>query len=288
VTGDWSRRRFLGAFAAGGGAELLATSRACSQTSNGILERLRREKIAKVALAAQPPFSEMLPDGALNGLGPTVAQAVMDRLGVPKLEGIVVPYGEIIPGLMAGRWDFVAACLSITQARCKQDIHFSPICFDPVVIAYLNDRENLPTSISEIGKQGLKVGLISGAYMLPMTRKLASPDKVTVFPDAAALIDGLSGRRVDVALATSAGFILLQQRRSAPFKISQPMTDVKPAGSGPAFRSDDLDLIDAFERELKAMKVSGEIARVNEQFGFRYSRSLYDDISMKEACLVAI
>jgi hypothetical protein len=33
----------------------------------------------------------MLPDGSLAGLGPTVTQIVMEKCGVPKLEGIVVP-----------------------------------------------------------------------------------------------------------------------------------------------------------------------------------------------------
>src|SRR3954470_19026950 len=107
----WSRRNVLGALATASSAGVITMRPTVAQTGNGLLERLRKDKVAKVAIAAQPPFSEMLPDGTLAGLGPTVTKAVMEKLGVPKLEGIVVPYGEIIPGLMAGRWDFVAACL---------------------------------------------------------------------------------------------------------------------------------------------------------------------------------
>jgi polar amino acid transport system substrate-binding protein len=284
----WSRRNVLGALATAGGAGLITMQPTAAQTGGGLLEKLRKDKVAKVALAAQPPFSEMLPDGTLTGLGPTVTKIVMEKLGVPKLEGIVVPYGEIIPGLMAGRWDLVAACLSITQVRCKQVLYSDPICFDAVVVAHPADMASPPKSMAEIGTQGLKVGLINGAYMLPMMRNLTSADKISVFPDTAALIDGMLGKRVDVALATYTGFVAVQKQRSTTFKISLPMSDIKSAGSGPAFRPNDMDLFEAFEKEVKAMKQSGEVARINEQFGFQYIREMYDPVTMKEACAVAI
>jgi polar amino acid transport system substrate-binding protein len=283
----WSRRSVLGGLAAVGSG-LVTMRPSAAETDNGLLARLRKAKVAKVAIAAQPPFSEMLPDGSLAGLGPTVTKIVMEKCGVPKIEGIVVPYGEIIPGLMAGRWDFVAACLSITQVRCKQVLYSDPICFDTVVVGYPQEMEKPPASMAELGKQGLKVGLINGAYMLPMMRGLTTPDKISVFPDVPALIDGMLGRRVDVALATYTGFVAIRKHRQTPFKISPPMTDIKSAGAGPAFRRTDTDLFDAFEKEVKAMKQSGEVAKLNEQLGFQYIRELHDNITMKEACAVAI
>jgi polar amino acid transport system substrate-binding protein len=226
----------------------------------------------------------MLQDGTLTGIGPTVAKAVMDKLGVPKLEGIVVPYAEMIPGLMAGRWDFVAGCLAITQARCKQVFYSPPIVFDPVTAAYTDDFKDPPKSMAEIGQRKMHVGIISGGYMVPMMRSLTTPDKISLFPDTAALMDGLLAKRVDVAVGANSGFTTFQKQRKVPFSISKPMADMQPPGSGPAFRPTDTELFDAFQKEVLAMKKSGEIAKLNEQFGFLYVREQYDSVTMAEAC----
>ena len=285
---NWSRRSVLGALAATGSGALIGAPAVHAQSGSNLLERLRSEKVAKVAIAEQPGYSEMLPDGTLTGIGPTVAKTVMNKLGVPKLEGIVVPYGEMIPGLMAGRWDFVSACLSITQARCKQVLYSPPIVFDPVTAAYTDDLKDPPTSMAEIGERKLQVGIISGGYMVPKMRSLASLEKISIFPDTPALMDGLLAKRIDVALGANLGFTTYQKLRKVAFNLTKPMTDIKPAGSGPAFRYSDMELFDAFQKEVLAMKKSGEIAKLNEQFGFFYTRDEYDSVTMAEACQRAI
>ncbi len=281
---NWSRRSVLGALAAAGGGVLIGAPAVHAQTAGNLLERLRNEKVVKVAIAEQPGFSEMLPDGSLTGIGPTVAKAVMDKLGVPKLEGIVVPYGEMIPGLMAGRWDFVSACLSITQARCKQVLYSPPVVFDPVTVAYTDDMKDPPASMAEIGERKLQVGIISGGYMVPKMRSLTTIDKISIFPDTPAVMDGLFAKRIDVALGANLGFTTYQKLRKVAFNLTKPMTDIKPAGSGPAFRPSDKELFDAFQKEVLAMKRSGEIAKLNEQFGFSYTRDEYDSVTMEQAC----
>lgn len=283
----WSRRRVLGAMAIAGSGALMTRQSVQAQTGGNLLERLRSQKMAKVAIAAQPPYSELLPDGTLGGIGPAVSKAVMDKLGVPKLEGIVVPYGDMIPGLMAGRWDFVSACLSVTQARCKQVNYSPPIVFDPVTGAYIGDK-NVPTSFDAIAKSGMSVGVISGAYILPKLRSMMAADKLITFPDTNALVDGVAAKRVDIGLGANSGFIVVQKAGKVDFKISKPMTDMLPAGSGPAFRQTDNELFDAFSKEVMAMKQSGEIAKLNAQYGFVYDREQYDRVTMQEACQVAI
>lgn len=288
MTSKVSRRSVLGVMALAGSAALVGRVPAQAQTGGNLLERLRSAKMAKVAIAAQPPYSELLPDGTLGGIGPAVSKAVMDKLGVPKLEAVVVPYGDMIPGLMAGRWDFISACLSVTQARCKQVNYAPPIVFDPVTAAYLADLKEVPASFEEMAKRGLNVGVIAGAYILPKMRGIFAADKLVTFPDTNALVEGLSIKRVDLAIGANSGFLVVQKAGKIDFKISKPVADLLPAGSGPAFRPTDTELYDAFHKEVMAMKASGEIAKLNEQFGFIYDRAQYDKVTMTEACQVAI
>jgi polar amino acid transport system substrate-binding protein len=254
---------------------------------SGLLAQLREKKTARVAFAAQPPYSELKPDGSLSGIAPIVSQTIMQRLGVPQLEGITVTYAEIIPGLMAGRWDFIAACLAITPVRCKQVLYADPIVFDPAVVAYLpSETSDVPNNVEAIGKTGLKTGTIAGLYALRQVQR-AIGSNLTIFPDNAALIDGLINKRVQVALCSLTGFKLIQTMRTTQFKVSEPLTDILIAGSGPAFRPADTDLYSAFQVEMRKMRQSGEIAALNEQFGFTYMREKYDAMTAERACEIA-
>lgn len=105
----WHRREILKGIAAGGA--VLGTTKVWAQaaTGQGTLARLQAAESVKVGIANQPPFSGLNPDGTLTGLGPTLSQAIMSKLGVPNMEAALAAYGELIPGMQAGRWDFVSA-----------------------------------------------------------------------------------------------------------------------------------------------------------------------------------
>ena len=131
----------------------LSATRAAAQPEGGLLERLRKQGVAKVGIANAPPFSQLRPDGTMTGVGPAVAQRVLEKLGVPRLEGAIATYGELIPGMLAGRWDFVAASMTITKERCGQVLYADPITFEgPSIITSPDLAEPRPKTIAEIGR----------------------------------------------------------------------------------------------------------------------------------------
>jgi polar amino acid transport system substrate-binding protein len=62
----------------------------------------------------------MKDDGTSAGIGPDVANAVLKKLGIAEANWTVTPFGTLIPGLKAKRFDFVAAEQNISPERCKQ------------------------------------------------------------------------------------------------------------------------------------------------------------------------
>jgi len=100
----------------------------------GLLARLQAEKKVRVGIANQPPFSALNPDGSLTGAAPTISKAILERLGIPEMEGFIATYGELIPGMLAGRWDFVSASLTITKPRCAQVLFADPLIYDGAAI----------------------------------------------------------------------------------------------------------------------------------------------------------
>src|SRR5262245_57260458 len=75
--------------------------------------------------AAFPPF-EYVQDGKIVGYGKDILDHVVAGLGV-KLNQLDVPYQGIMPGLLAGKFDFVATSILETPERLQQFGFTTPI-----------------------------------------------------------------------------------------------------------------------------------------------------------------
>src|SRR6516225_9002669 len=84
------------------------------------LEQGKGEGFLRGANANEKPYAFMDADGNAKGIGPEVATAVLKALGVKDVAWSVTPFGTLIPGLKARRYDFVGAEMNILPDRCKQ------------------------------------------------------------------------------------------------------------------------------------------------------------------------
>ena len=208
-----------------------------AQEGGGVLARLREAKVVKVGIANQPPFSSLNPDGTMTGIAPTIAQRVMERLGVPKMEGVVATYGELIPGMLAGRWQFVAASLTITKERCSQVRFCDPLSFEGNCIVSMPEKNVLkPQTMKDLIQGNVSVGVPTGGAQYLWASHLPA---------------------VEIA-----------RRRRIPFDIVFPVADSATPGAANAFRTKDTDLYDAYQTELRALKASGDYLTIASQFGF--------------------
>ena len=72
----------------------------------------RKRRYLRVAIANEPPYTKVNPDGTVTGAEPDVFGAVCKRLGIPDIQGVITPYASMIPGLNANRWDAITAASS--------------------------------------------------------------------------------------------------------------------------------------------------------------------------------
>ncbi len=84
------------------------------------LEQVKQQGYIRGATANEVPYGYMDADGNAAGIGPDVAKHVLTSMGVKDIEWVVTPFGSLIPGLKANRFDFVAAEQNILPDRCKQ------------------------------------------------------------------------------------------------------------------------------------------------------------------------
>lgn len=267
----WSRRKVLSGAVA---LPIVArSSRVWAQAAapgQGLLARLQAAKKVTVGLANQPPFSGLDPDGTLTGIGPTLTKLIMGRLGVPDVTGIAATYGELIPGLQAGRWDFIAATLVITKQRCAQVLFSDPVLFDGGAFIYLKGAfADPPKLVADLIARNLIIGVSAGgAHARVALEAGVNPANIRQFPSDVATIDGLAAKRIQLAFGSNASLGYVYRQRGLDVAVAFPVADDPENGAACAFRLTDKDLHGAFQQELRALKSSGDYAGLSRQFGF--------------------
>ena len=88
------------------------------------LETAKADGYIRVGFANEAPFGFATPDGKLTGEAPEVAKAVLAKMGIAQVDGVLTEFGSLIPGLKAGRFDIIAAGMFINPKRCAE-INFS-------------------------------------------------------------------------------------------------------------------------------------------------------------------
>lgn len=284
----WDRRSVLKVGSAVGSLIFAGGTKVWAQPASkgqGTLAALQAAKKVSVGLANQPPLSGLNPDGTVTGLVPTVASAVMARLGVPDMEGTLAPYGELIPGMQAGRWDFVATSLTINKGRCAQVKFSDPISFDGgALVSIKGDLPNPPKLVKDLVERKLVVGSeLGGANSRIALAAGVEQANLRQFPDDNAIIDGLVAKRIQVAFGTNVTLKRAYSQRGLNLDVTFPIADSPPPGASCAFRTEDTDLYEAFQTELRNMKKSGQYAAIAQQFGFETPPELMN-VTAEELC----
>jgi polar amino acid transport system substrate-binding protein len=265
-----------------------AFGQAATGNGQGLLAKLQAAKKVRVGIANQPPFSALNPDGTVTGAAPTITKKIMDRLGVPEIEGFIGTYGELIPGMLADRWDFVSAALTITKPRCDQVKFGDPLIFDGDIIVALKDHPGpMPKRLTDIAKGNFVVGApAGGADVKALLAAGVSSDNIRQFTNDQSEIDGLLAKRIDFGIMSPRPVRQLVKQRNLELDTTYPVEDAPPRGSACAFRLQDTDLYEAYVKEMRAMRASGELSAILKEFDFDTSDEMLKT-STDQLCSVA-
>ena len=135
----------------------LPLSYAGSAAAGDTLAKIRSSgKVTVGTEAAFPPF-EFVKDGKIVGYGKDILDYIVADMGV-ELNQLDVPFQGILPGLLAGKFDFVATTVQLRPDRAKKFAFPMPIA------------EGGSTLLKRKGDQGIKTpedlnGKIAGSQL---------------------------------------------------------------------------------------------------------------------------
>ena len=237
------------------------------------LERAKAEGFIRIGFANEAPFGYATPDGKLTGEAPEVAKAVLTKIGIPQVDGVLTEFGSLIPGLKAGRFDIIAAGMFINPKRCAE-IAFSEPSYG-IGQAMLVTKGN-PKAVKDFstfaGNKDLKLAVMSGAVEVGYAKDAGVPEgQLVVLPDQSSLLAAVQSGRADGAALTALS-IADMAKKGEGVESTTPFGEVAGKSvkghGGFGFRKEDKDLLDAFNAELKKFLGSPEHLALVTPLGF--------------------
>lgn len=255
------------------GLSALALAGGLSIAGATTLKDVKDQGYIRAATANEVPYSYMKDDGTSAGIGPDVANAVLKKMGITDVTWTVTPFGTLIPGLKAKRFDFVAAEQNISPERCKQVAFTEPNSSYGEGLLVKKGNPKKLTTYADIAKDpSLKVAVVSGANNIDFLRAVGVKDDQVIFITANADALATVQNRADAYAATELTVAALAKgqanvEQAAPF--TDPVVDGKPVRNygGFAFRPEDKDLYQAFNAALVEFRTTDEYKKILAGYG---------------------
>jgi polar amino acid transport system substrate-binding protein len=254
-------------------AGVIAASTASAQ---GTLEKIRETgKVTVGTEAAFPPF-EFVEDGKIVGYGKDILDVVVAELGV-ELEQLDLPWQGILPGVLAGKFDFVATTVSINEERAQRYAYTLPIANGQPYVMKRKGDDSI-TSVDDL------VGKVVGTQLASSTEPIAKAQDealkaahgegfaelklYTAFPDTyVALANG----ELDAVIQSLPNLAVLVKERPEIFELAVPVeAGVEWTYMAWVTRPEDTDLRDFISGVIREMRDDGRLYELQEKwFGFK-------------------
>ena len=231
------------------------------------LTKVTQAKYIVMATYNEPPHNWVEPSGGgYKGIDYELSSIILKRLGIETVDHIPVDWAGLIPGLVAGRWDMVAAGQAITKARATQVDFTKPIyqCGLTLIVPPGNPqkimgRDEMP---------GKRIGGILGSTTSDYIGAIPDAEFVAYKSHPEMIADLLAGR-VDAVLAgeTIAAFAQAVVPRPVKFVAAWKGYRDQLYQIGFSFRKNDRGIVDYFDAELEKMKADGSLAAILKKYG---------------------
>ncbi len=250
-------------------AAILATSMAAAETT---LERVKRTGEVRIGYANEAPFAYSTPGGKVTGESPEIVRAVFAKMGIKKIRGVLTEWGSLIPGLLAGRFDVIAAGMYVTRERLKQVLFTDPhYQISDTLLVKKGNPKRLDSYASFSSNNKAKLAIMAGTAQYQYAKDAGIPEaQILQVPNTVAQLQAVATGRADASVGTQLTMKDLAKKRPKRVEAIAKFTD-DPAHTGYgalAFRKSDQDLRDAVNAELEKWLGTEEHLKVVAPFGF--------------------
>ena len=225
------------------------------------------EKLRIATEGAYPPFNELLPDGTLAGFDVDIAKAVCDDMKV-ECEFVKQDWDGLIPGLLAKKFDLIAASMTITDER-KKKVDFTSKYYQTP--SYFSAKRGAGLDVTPAGLKGKTIGVQRGTIHACYVEKLFGESNVKLYPSQLEAFNDLISGRVDVVFSDMIGATeqLLKPEGGQDYElVGDPQKDIGCLGEGVgiAMRKGDEQLRDRLDKAIADIRANGAYEKINAKY----------------------
>ena len=236
-------------------------------------EKIKRTgKVTVGTEAAFPPF-EFVEDGKIVGYGKDILDYIIADLGV-ELNQLDLPWQGILPGVLAGKFDFVATSVSIRPKRAKTYAFTVPIAEGTNWVMKRNGDSSI-MSPDDLSGKVVCTQLASGSEQATKeweedmkSRGLKGYGELKLFTAHPEATLALANGTCDAQTQTVPNLAVVAKKQKGVFELVGPITDKTYMAW--VTRPEDTDLRDYLSSKILELRDSGKIDEFQDKwFGFR-------------------
>lgn len=243
-----------------------------SDDDSSLLETLQDRGSVTVGFAGEAPYS-FQENGELTGATVALHREIFGNLGIDTVEGVNADFGALIPGLQANRFDVVSAGMSILPERCEQAAFSEPeFNYTTALMVEEGNPMNL-TDMQSVAESGARLATMTGAIESDYASELGIDSMQVATPQDG--MDAVTSGRADVFALTGISLNWMKNNDpDAPVEVTESFVaeingEPQVGAGGTVFRTDDQELLDAYNEELAKITSDPEkYLSIVGEFGF--------------------
>ena len=236
-------------------------------------EKIKRTgKVTVGTEAAFPPF-EFVEDGKIVGYGKDILDYIVADMKV-ELNQLDLPWQGILPGVLAGKFDFVATSVSIRAERAKKYAFTVPIAEGTNWVMKRSGDASI-SSPDDLSGKVVCTQLASGSEKATKeweedmkSRGLEGFKELKLFTAHPEATMALANGTCDAQTQTVPNLAVVAKKQKGVFKLVGPITGKTYMAW--VTRPEDTDLRDYISSKILEMRDKGLIDKIQDKwFGFR-------------------
>ncbi len=243
-----------------------------SDDDSSLLETLQDRGSVTVGFAGEAPYS-FQENGELTGATVALHREIFGNLGIDTVEGVNADFGALIPGLQANRFDVVSAGMSILPERCEQAAFSEPeFNYTTALMVEEGNPMNL-ADMQSVAESGARLATMTGAIESDYASELGIESMQVATPQDG--MDAVTSGRADVFALTGISLNWMKNNNpDAPVEVTESFVaeingEPQVGAGGTVFRTDDQELLDAYNEELAKITSDPEkYLSIAGEFGF--------------------
>ncbi|MDQ1194569.1 transporter substrate-binding domain-containing protein [Agrobacterium sp. SORGH_AS 787] len=236
-----------------------------------LLEKIKSDKVFTVATEARFAPFEFVEDGKIVGYSADIMAEVMKALPDVKLKRLDLPWQGILPGLAAGRFDYVVTSVTVTPERMKA-YHLSTPIADATMAILKRKGDAAITKPEDIA--GKAVGSQAGSAQLAALETFSGklkdnggPVTISTYTDFSEAYADLGAGRIQAVVNSLPNLLEAARQRPDAFEVVLPTFGPKTYFSWAGRNDADSASLNALiDGELVKLNKSGKLAELQTKW----------------------